>query len=826
MDQLEYDDIAALQSEEVVFIPTSIESYEEENEEIEEDNEEQEIASVTLANLLSSLENVVGDGEMERDSLETGILFSQNEEERETVMESSVVENQEAVSPNKGANVIPSSVTKRRSKSATKKAKEAKRERESVANANTANLFGNMEKRFKLKHLVETAEATLSTEEKLVQRLNDEKEKKRKEIAKRKQFYEKLKNNGIHPTSSCFLSDQEEEEGRSENKKKVLTIPKSPTFLSDKRLGKKEIKGEKKRSSSVCAFASSAGSAAFVQDSKPLSLTVAQPFSFETEKRILIHHMNHSQSNGNLEEEEKACLRQKKNSFTASELMTKFFQQELRHYESNSNKEENEAGASSSTGVKELTKPVSPVLLTKRRAFSSSNSSGMILPLSKEEIEATEMEEIAKHPFKARPINKRILYESHGEYGVPKVPVKPCTIPVEISLRTDKRATSPRLSRPSMSTDNEDRAVFKALPLPSFTAERLPTPPSKKYFQPTVPISPKFHPISERENSFTRNDEFKELRKDRASSAPARRQKPHHSIVEAQKKADNEAWKHQSSRDNQVTNGRKEVTIPKEFHLESDLRGEFRKLQFQEQLMKEEEENAKKREVKALPLPSFSSLSHSQPVVIVSKPLTETQPFHLLSVDRHEASMEAFHLQMMHDIENKMMEEEKHKNFKAKPLPKSTYEPETIVVPSTGKGDEENHHPNMIKSVEIILESDKRAEKRRQFDEMCKKQQFNQELLQQQLLQEKELNKQRELALLRRKSMEEGGLMFKAKPVLSQDPFPLKRKRLPLRQTLTTPKSPNLQYDERRKAKQLQQTQQPHHTSVLASSMGSLSSRV
>jgi hypothetical protein len=152
------------------------------------------------------------------------------------------------------------------------------------------------------------------------------------------------------------------------------------------------------------------------------------------------------------------------------------------------------------------------------------------------------MEDFQKRPFKAKPVDRRI-FESCGELGVPKVSVKPPTIPVEFNLKTEKRGFfSPRASRKSVldSQENVEQDTsfqFKARPLPSFIKEApiaLPEPPVKKNFQPTVPVSPKFHALHHHEDDYEETvnpDKYKELR--RASSAPARRQKPHHSLAES-----------------------------------------------------------------------------------------------------------------------------------------------------------------------------------------------------------------------------------------------------------------------------------------------------
>lgn len=605
-----------------------------------------------------------------------------------------------------------------------------------------------IEKRFKVDQLC--SDPVLTTEELLVKRLEEERQAEKQKIEKRKKLYEKLKANGFQSVT---------EPKRQEPKK--LTVPKTPNSILDKKLGKRVPSVLRKSPP---------------KEEKKQKLdhhhgpTIPIPFSFETDKRLQNHNqltqdvnaMNSTTSSNGLMKS-----RSNSESLTAAELAVKFFQ-DARHYEpSKSNKE------------LKLTEPHSPKLMTSVRSKSFSRA----VPLSKEELEAKEMEEIQNKPFKALPLDKRI-FESHGELGVPKVSVKPPTIPVDIELRTDKRAF--RHSQ-TLSNDANESFQFKALPLPDFIKgepERPPSPPAKKHFQPTIPVSPKFHPLHSHSAEAGDEDQYKELR--RASSAPARRQKPHHSIIEMQKKLQEDMIKKPAE---------KSLTKPQEFHFRSDMRGEFRKQQFQEQLLKEQENEMKKREFKALEFNPDKISSHSFTVKPSVKPLTEPEPFHLKSLELHSEAVEEFQQHIVKESEEKLKEEIKHKTFKAKPLPKTTYEPEIIV----DLEDKENARNVSMKPLDIVLESDKRAEKRKQFDEQLRQSMLNQELLQKQLLLEKEEEKQKHLQSLRRKTIEEGGLMFKAKPILQNDPFPVKKKPT---KDLTHPKSPNLKLKERREMKQ------------------------
>lgn len=92
------------------------------------------------------------------------------------------------------------------------------------------------------------------------------------------------------------------------------------------------------------------------------------------------------------------------------------------------------------------------------------------------------MEEIQRHPFKARVLDRRI-FDSAGELGVPKVSARPVTEPVEFAFR----ATQPRVRNASTSVSPTKRstASFKAKPVPKTTG-KMPAPRSKTVFKVTT----------------------------------------------------------------------------------------------------------------------------------------------------------------------------------------------------------------------------------------------------------------------------------------------------------------------------------------------------
>ena len=128
----------------------------------------------------------------------------------------------------------------------------------------------------------------------------------------------------------------------------------------------------------------------------------------------------------------------------------------------------------------------SPKLRTQKRGqFAAKKPKA---PTMDEKV-AAEMEEINRHPFRARRLDRRI-FESAGELGVPKVAARPVTEPVEFEFRADKRSAQPRVrassASASLSPTKRSTTSFKAKPAPK-TASKMPAPRSKTVFKvPTI----------------------------------------------------------------------------------------------------------------------------------------------------------------------------------------------------------------------------------------------------------------------------------------------------------------------------------------------------
>jgi hypothetical protein len=169
---------------------------------------------------------------------------------------------------------------------------------------------------------------------------------------------------------------------------KQLTIPSTPVSHLLKRKGLK-MKGnddvdEKSKSQTLILKG-------------PTGATIAVPFKFATDSRV--------KENRNVS-----------NELTSAEMALKFMQK-------------SRSQNVSTKACINLTKAKAPV-------FSSTKNTTKVL--SKEELEELEMNKIKEKPFKALPVDPRI-FESMGDFGVPKVISKPVTATSEFSFHTDKR---------------------------------------------------------------------------------------------------------------------------------------------------------------------------------------------------------------------------------------------------------------------------------------------------------------------------------------------------------------------------------------------------
>jgi hypothetical protein len=586
----------------------------------------------------------------------------------------------------------------------------------------------------RLRNAVRSHDQLLSSEELLLEKIEREKQEEKTKISKAKKLYAKLKNNGFHTSGVAKPTTI-----------RKVTVPKAPMSILEKRKGKKPIP-------TSCKILSQSPKKKKI-DKKPGELTIPEPFHFATDERL--------QSHPNVQESATQGL-------TAAEIAQKFVQDTRSHY----------VPINAATKV---TVPISPKFQTDKRAKIVSKER----PLSQHEQDEALMKEFAKHPFKALPLDKKI-FESCGELGVPKVAVKEPTVPIDVKLRIDERASSPnRIRSTNESSFNvSDSFVFKARPMPDYTTNPTKNVEQKNQFKPTVPIAPKFHAIHLKEDLSMLNESTNISCIDTSGLTIAmfNKIKPHHKIQEQLKKQQEDQLK----KPLKLT-----VTEPKEFSLQTNIRGEYYKQQFQQLIAEEVEQEKMMHEVKALPKPNLEENVFVPK--LSNKPLTEPQPFDLLSNYKHEEYTQQFELQ------KKILEEEQTKcSFKAKPLPKTTYEPSipSVVVNNVDVNDENSPTAhNCTKPVTVALESDKRALKRQEFNKQIQLKIQQQEEEQQHEEQERDRKEKLRLQELRRKSIYDGGLQFKARPIQTNDLYPNKHvKPAPV----TVPKAPEFHYQGRR----------------------------
>lgn len=145
-----------------------------------------------------------------------------------------------------------------------------------------------------------------------------------------------------------------------------------------------------------------------------------------------------------------------------------------------------------------------------------------------------------------------------------------------------------------------------------------------------------------------------------------------------------------------------------EFVLQTSLRFAQKKFEFEERKKQEEEALRKSREFKARPVLRSSFCPSTPSQDIKKKQLTTPIPFKLQSVALHEASRR----QSLSELDLKKQRENENSGFKALPLPRTTYKTNFKIV------HEDNH---TILPQEVTLESDKRAIKRKEFNEEAEK---------------------------------------------------------------------------------------------------------
>lgn len=535
------------------------------------------------------------------------------------------------------------------------------------------------------------------SQDQLLEKLEAEARQKRLEMKKAQRMYQKLKQNGFHETCAASEADVAP---------RKVTIPKTPQSKLDQKLGKRVPSLLRK---------SPVQAAKKKREAKRVNgLTVPEPFHFQRLSTSQPAATDDSPAAG----------------LTAAELARKF-QQDPRHFAL--------PVASShppATAPGGLTVAHAPVLQTELRSKSAQRSRVQ----SREEREEQLMHELQAKPFKARPLDRRILYESAGDIGVPKVQPKPVTEAVGFELQYEKARASHQHAEPSEGPAVPESA-FKARPVPVTLREPAPLPP-KREVSLTLPMSPKMHGG------------------ERASSAPARRQKPHHAQQEAERQQREQAQLQAAA---QKPRG---VTQPQEFSLLTASRGAHYQAMLEEKVQREQAQlqaylgaMQSQQRIASTKLMRRALQTVDVPAKPAPRDATVPQPFQLSSVGKHEEARER--LRAKKQLEDAQRAQQASA-FKAKPVPKTLFE-DTENVLQHNRQHAAPHEP--VQPQKVVLESDLRAEKRRQFDAQVAEKQAAQAAAKRECEQRQVEAEQRLLQELRRKTIAEGGLVFKAQPV-------------------------------------------------------------
>ena len=223
--------------------------------------------------------------------------------------------------------------------------------------------------------------------------------------------------------------------------------------------------------------------------------------------------------------------------------------------------------------------------------------------------------------------------------------------------------------------------MFKARRMPDFSKSSRPQTPTNTP-KLTEAHSPKLHGGQ------------------RASSAPARRQKISHEEMERRKRIEASAWK-------QKIRQKPELTCPVDVKLKTEERGKASQQALHDRIRRQMEEEKRASEVHATPL-NEKILKKSFTVSASQKELTEFSEFKLKTDDRHNRHVDAT-IKSMEEMQENFR---KSAEFHARPLPSSTHKPGFAPKPS----DKEPVTPQ-----NVHLQSEQRSLQRKSFDAAVKK---------------------------------------------------------------------------------------------------------
>lgn len=439
-----------------------------------------------------------------------------------------------------------------------------------------------------------------------------------------------------------------------------------------------------------------------IQEQVFLKLTSPKPFRFRCEERLEARKQQEQQQQGGSSGGEQvpfvemARLVQMYQTKTPKRFRTKVAPVEHRHEE--------------------------PLRLTEPVEFHFHSSERVGRPTDYEGREKEVEKEMQAMPkFKALPVNQKILH-SAGDLGVPRVPKRPLTEPVSPKFHTDERSAKIR-EREARDLPQEEHFVFKARPLaehvlPATASSSAPV--EKKPL--TVPESPLL--MTKARFDLKPKPEAADNQETDASHEFHARPLP--------------VFEHVF----QPAKSTKPLTVPQAPHLVSDDRGEKYRKDFEEAVKEMQDEEQRQREFHARPIMTHAGAFPAEEVKIQ---LTEPQPFHLASEDRHLQFQQMF--QQKKEQEKEV--EEEQRLFHARSLPKTHEKPFIPKLEPTP----------LVEVKEFDLNTARRAEERRAFDDHVKAMETQAEAARKKREEEEKQAEEAEVAKLRKEAE------FKAQPI-------------------------------------------------------------
>ena len=295
---------------------------------------------------------------------------------------------------------------------------------------------------------------------------------------------------------------------------------------------------------------------------------------------------------------------------------------------------------------------------------------------------------------------------------------------------------------------------------------------SKPYvYVPTLPESPKF------------------TKGKMDTAVTESRRKPHHSIVEKERK---------QKEQEELEKAKKFVpktTEVKEFKLRVDSRGSAYQQELERATARKENEELGRSTIKMKPAPVFEAASLDGFQSAVKLPLTEVKDFNLTSVKKHKLFQDDF----KKHVDALMTKEKEQREIHAEPVPSTLYEPDFQYQ-------KEIRTP--LKPIEINFATESRVNKRKTFDLQNVERIIETERQAELVQMLKDAEEKEQIKDIRRKSVAEGGLMYKAAPIMKHDPYPTS---MCQPRALTMPVSPILRTSKRLRASHVEGDENAHN---------------